>query len=102
VTPKLVDRIPRERGDGEVWDVGGGYHLLVLPEGEAAYVSGYRTKDRKEGEWLSLEVERVAKERGLWLETSPGIDIIMVVVRSDNVATLLQACAEHLARRASS
>ena len=75
LTPTLVDRIPRERGDGEVWNIGGGYHLLVLPEGETACISGYRTKSRSEGEWLSLQVERIAKDAGLWLETSLGIDV---------------------------
>jgi hypothetical protein len=95
VTPRLVERIPRERGDGEVWDVGGGYQLLVLPEGETAYVSGYRARDRAEGEWLSREVERIARGTGLWLETSPGIDLLMVVVRLGDAPALLRACANH-------
>ena len=95
MTPKLIDRVPRERGDGEVWDVGGEHQLLVLPEGETVHVSGYRAKDRAEAEWLDREVERIAKGAGLWLETSPGIDISMVVVRAADAAALLRACAAH-------
>lgn len=96
MTPRLVDRIPYDRGDGEVWQISEKYHLIVLPEGETACVSGYRTKDRFEGEWLSLQVEKVAKRAGLWLETFLGIDVVMVIVRRENTAALLNACAEEL------
>jgi hypothetical protein len=98
MTPRLVDRIPYERGDGEVWQISEKCHLLVLPEGETVCVSGYRTKDRFEGELLSLQVEKVAKRAGLWLETFLGIDVVMVVVRRDDTAALLKACSEELGR----
>ena len=93
--PRLVDMIPRDRGDGEVWEVGGGYRLLVLPEGEMAHVSGYRARDRAEGDWLTLEIERIARATGLWCETSPSIDITMIVVRRDDAPALIRACADH-------
>jgi hypothetical protein len=96
--PTLVDRLQSKFGDGQVWDIGGGHRLLVLPEGEMAYICAYDTKDRVEQEWLTQEIERIAKSLGSWVETAPSIDIWMIVVRSTDTTALLQACANSLNR----
>lgn len=97
--PTLVELLPRARGDGQIWDIGGGRRLLVLPEGEMEYISAYDSKDRDEQEWMTQEVERIAKSLGSWVETAPSIDMWMIVVKSADTKALLQACADRLNRR---
>lgn len=94
--PTLVERLQSEFGDGQVWDIGGGHRLLVLPAGEMAYISAHDSKDQAEQEWLTQELERIAKSLGSWVKTAPSIDIWMIVVRSTDTAALLQACANFL------
>ena len=95
MTPSLIRKLPRRGQDGEIWNLGGGYELLVLPAHEVAYISAHGPKDRAVCDWMTDEIERVAKEKGFWLETTPSIDIMMVVVRSADVPAFLQACADH-------
>ena len=68
---------------------------MVLPGRGISYVCAEDVKDREEQDWLTDEIEKVAKVNGFWLETAPSIDIMMVVVRSENVPAFLQACADH-------
>lgn len=93
--PRMIRAIPRPLGDAEIWDVGGEHHVLVLPGVETRSVSAHGVRDRKQYDWLTSEIEKVAKASGLWLETVPGIDTWMVVVRTADVPAFLQACADH-------
>jgi hypothetical protein len=94
--PTLVERLQSEFGDGQVWDIGGGHRLLVLPAGEMEYICAYDSKDRAEQEWLTQGIERMAKSLGSWIKTAPSIDTWMIVVRSVDTTALLQACADSL------
>jgi hypothetical protein len=97
MTPTLIRRLPRPGGDAEAWDIGGGYQLLALPDGDTTSITAYRAADRAQAAWLTGEVERIARAAGVWLETTPSIDMTMIVVRSTDVAALLRACAAELA-----
>lgn len=91
--PRFIRKTPLFSGEGEVWEVGG-RRVLVMPGQEGSYVCADDAKDRKEQDWVTDELERIAKANGFWLKTAPSIDIMMIVVRSGDVAAFLQACAD--------
>lgn len=98
MAPTLIEQLTRERGGGEIWDIGGGYRLLVSSEGQEVFVSAYDCRDRSEKEWIIQKVETISKRLGFWIETAPGIDTWMIVVKPMNTEALLRACADYFSK----
>jgi hypothetical protein len=94
LSPRLIKKLSRPGGSGEVWEVGK-YRVLVLPEKDISYVCAEDVTSRAEQDWLTDEIEKVAKASGFWLKTAPSIDVMMIVVRAADVPAFLQACADH-------